>query len=250
MFEVRDNAEQVDVLVYDYIGSYDGEISAKQIKDALDKANGRPVNLHIDSGGGDVFEAFAMCSNIQRYEGKVTAYVEGLAASAASYLAVVCDEVIMNDYAYLMIHRASAIAWGNALVMEDTAERLRNIDKTLAGIYEKRSGLTLDEVLAYMDAETWFTAAEALEVGLATEVVETEQRIAARIDREHARHYNHIPEGIAIGDATEQAPEVENLEAESHAPETMENDGAVKEAARVFTMDGHIYQGKDNRHEL
>ncbi len=259
MFRVTNQTDAVEIMLYDTIGGYTdpwtGEevgVSAKTFKEALDEANGRPVHLHIDSGGGDVFEAFAMCSAIQRYEGKVTAYVDGLAASAASYIAVVCDDVIMNDYAYLMIHCAITYAWGNARELEDTAARLRNIDSNLAQIYEKRSNLSLEEVLAYMEDETWFTAAEAFRCGLATEVVETEQRMAASIDKNLAKNYKHVPENLtqhitvrACNPSTITAENITTGETaatiagNSHAKPTVDTNEAVSKAALV--MDGRIY---------
>lgn len=238
MFEVRNSAEdKVEIMLYDNVGEsvdwWTGEktgVSAKSFKEALDEAAGKPVDLHIDSGGGDVFEAFAMCAAIQRYEGKIDAYIDGLAASAASYIAVVCDEVHINDYAYLMIHCASSWARGNARDLEDIAARLRNIDANLASIYEKRSNLTLEQVLDYMADETWFTGSEAVECGLATELMETEERIAACIDPAIAKNYIHVPEAVNI-----------KAEAKSHAPHTVTPD-AVKKAAQVTVLDGRIYR--------
>lgn len=258
MFEVRDQAEGVDILLYDSIGErtdpWTGEkrgIGAVAFKEALDAASPRPVNLRIDSGGGDVFEAFAMCSAIQRYEGKVTAYVDGLAASAASYIAAVCEEVVMNDYAYIMIHCAQSVVVGNARDMEDVAARLRNIDDNLAGIYEKRSNLTHEQVIAYMEDETWFTAADALECGLCTSVVETEERMAACVDAEIAAAYKHRPEAVEIRRETapEQAPEPEPAtveDAESHAGANIAEE-AVRKAAYTL-LDGKIYR-KDGQNE-
>ena len=243
MFEVRNEAESCEILLYDYVGEHTdfwtGEktgVSAKAFKAALDECGGKPVSLRIDSSGGDVFEAFAMCSAIQRYPGEVTAYIDGLAASAASYIAVVCSSVVMNDYAYLMIHCASSYASGNARDMEDVAARLRNIDANLAAIYEKRSALTLDEVLDYMADETWFTAQEALDCGLATEVVETQERMAACIDAFAAKNYRHVPEALNI-----KAEQVQ-----SHAPRTIEAD-AVEKAAYAI-LDGKIYR-KEGQNE-
>ena len=249
-FEVRNEAESVEILLYDYIDSseYWG-VTAKQIKQAFDDADGKPVDLHIDSGGGDVFEAFAMCSIVQRYEGKTTAYIDGLAASAASYLAVVCDEVIMRDYAWMMIHCASAGVWGNAQDLEDVAKQLTNIDETLAAIYAKRSDMTIDEARDYMKAETWFNAEDALALGLATDVVETEERIAACIDTKHAKHFKNIPEAIHVGDAVIKADEI----TAGKLPETIENPAkshagdnvapvAAKEAAQILVLDGRIYK--------
>ena len=258
MFEVRNESEQAAILLYDYIGEdtdfWTGEkrgISAQSFKEALDEVSPKPVTLRIDSSGGDVFDAFAMCSAIQRYHGKVTACIDGLAASAASYIAVVCDKVVMNDYAYLMIHCASSFAFGNAQELGDVAARLDNIDKNLAAIYEKRSNLTLEQVLDYMRNETWFTAAEALDCGLATEVVETEERMAACIEPKIAARYTHVPEAVAlkVEDKAGKAPAMRvdtavavigTGEGESHAESNMQAE-AVNEAAYVL-LDGRIYR--------
>jgi len=205
MFEVRNEAERAEILVYDLIGErtdfWTGEksgVSATAFKEALDEVSPKPLDIRIDSSGGDVYEAFAMCSAIQNYPSNVTAYVDGIAASAASYIAVVCDDVVMRDYAYLMIHCASSSAWGNARKLEDTAARLRNIDANLAAIYAKRSGLDVGQVLDYMADETWFTAAEAHEAGLCTEVAETEERVTALLDPRVVTEYHRVPEGVGV----------------------------------------------------
>lgn len=239
MFEIRNEAERAEILLYDEVGErtdwWTGEkcgVSATAFKKMLDETSPKPIDLHIDSPGGDVFEAFAMCSAIQRYQGEVVAYVDGLAASAASYIAVVCDKVVMNDYAYLMIHCASSYARGNARDLEDIAARLRNVDANLAAIYQKRSKLSIEQVLDYMADETWFTAADALECGLCTEVCETEERMAACIAPAIADRYQHVPDGVEI-----RKPEAA---AKSHAPHTITAE-EVKEAAYTL-LDGRIYR--------
>lgn len=244
MFEIRNEADEAEIMLYDFIGEstdfWTGEksgISAQAFKEALDAVSPKPVSLRIDSSGGDVFDAFAMCSAIQRYPSRVTAYIDGLAASAASYIAVVCDDVVMNDYAYLMIHCASSYVRGNARDLEDTAARLRNIDANLAAIYQKRSNLTIEQVLDYMADETWFTAADAKECGLCTEVAETEERMAACIDPAAATRYRHVPEGISV---RSEPPA-------SHAPRTVTEE-AVKGAAYTV-LDGRLYR-KEVQNEL
>lgn len=243
MFEIRNEAETAEILLYDLIGEHTDfwtgtkkGISATAFKAALDEVSPKNVDLRIDSSGGDVFDAFAMCSAIQRYPGKVTAYIDGLAASAASYIAVVCDDVVMNDYAYMMIHCASSYGRGNARELEDVAARLRNIDANLAAIYQKRSNLTIEQVLDYMADETWFTAADAKECGLCTDVVETEERMAACIEPSVANAYKHVPECIAV----------RSEDGKSHAPHTVTVE-AVKEAAYTL-LDGRIYR-KEGQNE-
>lgn len=245
MFEVRNETETAEIMLYDLIGEHRSfwtdevsGISAKQFKEALDEVSPKPVDLHIDSSGGDVFDAFAMCSAIQRYPGKVRAFIDGLAASAASYIAVVCDEVIMNDYAYMMIHCASSWVAGNARELEDTAARLRNIDANLAAIYQKRSNMTLEEVLDKMADETWFTGQEALDCGLATEVVETEERMAACIEPECAKAYRHIPRDVALR-VSDEGAKVE-AHGKSHAAHTVTTEAVEKAACTI--LDGRIYR--------
>lgn len=202
MFKVVNESDRATVYLYDRIGkSWYGEgTSAREFCDALKEVEPKPLDLHIDSGGGDVFEGYAMCSAISRYEGHVTAHVDGLAASAASFIAVMCDDVVMSDYAYMMIHKASTYAIGNADEIEAIIPRLRQMDETIAGIYEKRSNLTMAEALDYMADETWFTAEEAHEHGLCTEVAETEERMAACLERDLANRYEHVPEGVQVAD--------------------------------------------------
>lgn len=238
MFEVRNEAEKAEFIMYDRIGKkkdfWTGEetgISAEEFKKALDEASPKPLDIHIDSGGGSVYEAFAICAAIQKYPGQTTAYIDGLAASAASYIAVVCDEVVMADYAYLMIHCASSWLAGNADDMRKEAEQLDRLDSNLAEIYAKRSALTRDEVVAYMREETWFTAAEALDCGLCTQVTETENRIAACIDKECAELYRHVPDAVAVVAEPRKA-------AASHAEPNLDG----KDGARHVMLADRIYR--------
>lgn len=202
MLKIKNEGTRAEVYIYGSIGKDwfgDGN-SAEDFAKQLNELSPKPLDIRIDSGGGDVYEAFAICSAIQRYEGETVAYIDGLAASAASYIAVVCDKIVMNDYAFLMIHNAWTYCCGNADYLLDCAERLNLIDSTLASIYEKRSDFTLDEIKELMAAETWFTAQDALDHNLAQEVIETEERMAAFIDTEIAAHYNNVPAAISVRD--------------------------------------------------
>lgn len=204
MFQIKDKVDHAEVYIYGEIGKSwwnEDATSAEDFATKLNELTPKPLDIRIDSGGGDVYEAFAICSAIQRYEGDTTAYIDGLAASAASYIAVVCDRVVMNDYAFLMIHNAWTYCSGNADYLESCVARLRQIDETLAAIYEKRSTYTLDEIKNLMNEETWFTADEALEHGLAQEVVVTKERMAACLDSETAKHYRNVPDAISVKSA-------------------------------------------------
>lgn len=197
MFQIKNETEKATVYLYGTIGedfwSPEDSNTAKQFSQLLDEMGGKPLDIRIDSCGGDVYEGFAIASAIQRYEGQTTAYVDGIAASAASYIALMADKVVMTQYAQLMIHDASTYAWGNAEDLRGVIDRLENVDATIAGIIAARSGMEVEDVRKAMDAETWYSGDAAVECGLADEVVKTEQRTAACIDELLMSRYKHAP---------------------------------------------------------
>lgn len=161
----------VDIDIYgdigeDVFGESDTSVGAKAFLDMLRDAKGKAIDLHVNSGGGSVFDAFAMMTALANHDGRVTAHVDGVAASAASFLLAAADEVRMSSAAFIMIHNASTVAWGNAAAIRETADWLDTIDGQLAGIYAKRGNRTADEFAEAMAATTWFTAEEAAEWGL------------------------------------------------------------------------------------
>ena len=169
MFRIKNEAEKATVYLYGTIGSdfWSSEESntAKNFAKELDGLKGKPVDIRIDSLGGDVYEGFAIASAIQRYKGETTAHIDGIAASAASYIAMMADKVVMSSFAQLMIHDAWTYAQGNAQELADVVAQLAALDSTIAGIISSRSGMELADVKKAMDEETWYTADEALELG-------------------------------------------------------------------------------------
>lgn len=133
------------------------------------------IHMVINSPGGDVFPAMGLVSALRTCGKPVTCDVVGVAASAASVIAMAASEIKMYDGAFMMIHNAWSVCVGNSKDMNDLATLLGNIDKTLANEYMKTVNrlagvVTLDEVVAMMDAETWIPAAEAVSYGLADSV--------------------------------------------------------------------------------
>ena len=228
MFQVKNEAQRATVYLYGTIGAdfWDAESSntAKDFAKTLDELSPKPIDIRIDSSGGDVYEGFAIASAIQRYEGETTAYVDGLAASAASYVAMMADRVVMTDYAQLMIHDAWTYVGGNSADMLIAAERLDGVDAAIAAIISARSGMPVEDVRTAMDAETWYDADAAIEAGLADEVQRTEQRVAASIDPAMLAHYRHVP------------PSVEEA-AKSHAANTMQ-----PREGRLLVLGNRVYQ--------
>lgn len=120
-YRFKNEAEAVNIQIYDEISSDDwwGDVvTAKAINDEIAQANGKPLNIHINSYGGEVFEGFAIYNNLKNYAGKKVVYVDGIAASIASVIAMAGDEIYMNKASMLMIHNASGIAYGNAEEMK------------------------------------------------------------------------------------------------------------------------------------
>jgi len=172
---------EVDIYVYDVIDPIWGA-SAEGLLAALNAAGGKPVCLHINSPGGDVFEARAMAAAIAGYEAPVEASIDGLCASAATYLALAASSVCMVDGALMMIHNSWSIAFGDKTDMRSTADLLEKIDGTIVSTYAKKTGATPEQIQAWMDAETWFTCQEALDAGFIDEIEPNSQQADAEED--------------------------------------------------------------------
>lgn len=167
-----DGGTRIDL--YDVIDDYYG-VSASEFVKAINEIKDGEIALHINSPGGDVFAARAMVAAIAAHPLNITAYVDGLAASAASYVALACDKVVMQKGSMLMIHCASTIVWGTSSDMTETASLLDKIDATIAADYERKTGKSLDELMAMMREETWMDADEAVEAGFADVVIDNEK---------------------------------------------------------------------------
>ena len=155
--------------IYDYF-----KIEAtcpKCVDDAIEKAKGEDLEVVINSGGGSVFPASEIYTALKSYAGNVTVRIVGLAASAASVIAMAGKKVLMSPTAQMMIHNVSAYAEGDYRDMEHTADILKNANETIANAYRLKSGKTQEELLALMNAETWMTAQKAKELGLVDEVM-------------------------------------------------------------------------------
>ena len=189
-YTIRARDSGAEVLIYDEIGAYG--VSAKGFLAELGALpDDTAIDLRLNSPGGSVFDAVAIHNALGRHAGSVTVWIDGIAASAASYIAMAGDAIVMPENAFLMIHDPSGLVMGTAADMRDMAGTL---DKIAAGMlrgYAARSGKTEDEIAALMAAETWFSAAEALDAGLATQLAEP-VRIAASFDI--ARFRNAPPE--------------------------------------------------------
>ena len=159
------NEAEASLYIYDVIDEFWG-VSAAAVINELAMAEGAPVlNIYINSPGGSVFEARAIMAAIGRFSGKTVAHIDSLCASAATSIALSCNEVVMKEGALFMIHCASGMAYGDKNDMMDMAALLEKIELSIIKDYTDKTGMSDAEVLAMMDAETWFTAQEALAAG-------------------------------------------------------------------------------------
>lgn len=166
------DSETGEIWVYDQIGpSWAGMIDSASIHEALGSMGGRDITLRVSSPGGSVFDAVDIYNMLERYPGRVEAEIDGLAASAASFLILPADIVRAARNSTVMIHRAMSITYGNSEEHAKTIEMLDKIDGNLVGMYEAKTGKPTEEIDSMLSAETWMTAAEAKEFGLVDEIV-------------------------------------------------------------------------------
>ena len=180
-FQARNN--RGELFLYGDISDvtwYGDEVTPRKFREDLDALGDIAfLDIYINSGGGDVFAGQAIYSILERYPAEKTVYIDGLAASIASVIAMAGDKIVMPANAMMMIHNAWTIAAGNKEQLIDIADSLGKIDQVINGVYQKRTGKTAEEIAALMDAETWFTAAEAVEHGFADEIEESRQVAAS-----------------------------------------------------------------------
>ena len=166
------------MLLYGEIG---WEVRASEFVPAIDAVTDSHIDLHISSPGGDVFEALAIMNALKEHPATKTVYIDGLAASAASFIAVgIGGEVVMRPGAEMMIHNAQGGAWGDMNDMHAIIDRLESASATIADIYAAKTGTDAEQWRAAMDAETWFSADEALAAGLVDRVEEAGEGVDSR----------------------------------------------------------------------
>jgi len=178
-------AKKLNQIEFNILGTIDSFLESNKgvLKSTLDSAEGKPVVFNIASEGGDFFEGLAMAELIAQYSGETTAKGVGLVASAATIIMMACDEKVMTQNSYFMIHSAWTMVEGNADKMQKSLKLLNSIDDQMAKIYtaqiQSKDKLikgsydkTLETVKQMMKAETWLTASEAMELGFIDSVIE------------------------------------------------------------------------------
>lgn len=177
-FNVVHNEEEKrsEITIYGVIGTswWSDSFSASDMDKALNEAGDNDITVRLNSPGGDAFMGIAMYNRLKRHEGKVTIYVDGWACSAASVIAMAADELIMGLGSMLMIHEASNIVWGTKADLRKEAEVLEELEEGIIDIYMTKANVEREEIRQKVDAETWFSAKKAVEIGFATKAEGTE----------------------------------------------------------------------------
>lgn len=173
---MRGGNKTASLYLYGPVSAWMGEdgFCAKDVINAIDSIppGTEQVFLHINSPGGDVFEAKAICANIRRIRCQTVAVIDGLCASAAVSIALACNQTHMTKGSYLMIHQAASVVFGNKQDMRKMADTLETIEQSVVDCYVEKTGLPPEEVIAMMEATTWFEADAAKEKGFADEVID------------------------------------------------------------------------------
>lgn len=183
--------------LFDEIGEYG--VSAKDFRAQLNDITG-DIILRINSPGGDVFDGLAIFNSLVAHDGHIRVEVIGVAASAASIIAMAGDEIAIAENAFLMIHNAWGITIGNADAHDESSDLLGQIDDSLANTYAKRTGLDVRAIKQMMGDETWFGSTDAKANGFVTEIIEP-RTVSAKFD---VSTYTNTPSQIATLSANDE----------------------------------------------
>lgn len=185
-FEIKNKtATKAEIVLYGAIGAswFEDSISAKQFSEELKKldATVNELEVRINSPGGDVFDGFAIYNRLMQHPAKKTVYVDGLAASIASLIALAGDEIIMGEGALYMIHLPWTMAYGNRNGLDNTINRLMDVEEQMISVYAKKTKKSRSEIKSLLEKETWMDAEQAIEEGFVDSKSEDMVAIAASV---------------------------------------------------------------------
>ena len=196
-FTVNAAAEIPEILIYDMIGTdmWGDGMSPKAFRKELDAVAKKSdkLNLRINSPGGYVHDGFTIYNALKHSGLEITAYIDGLAASAASFIAMAAGEIYMPRASEMMIHNAWGMAFGDAGELRKSADHLDSLTEKIAAIYVERTGIKKQDVDEMMTAETWMDADRAVRLGFASEVMEDMKAAACAFDLDI---FDNLPGGF------------------------------------------------------
>jgi ATP-dependent Clp protease protease subunit len=193
-----EGSTEATLYVYDVIDAYWG-VNAQDMAKAIAGMDGvETLHLRINSPGGDVFEARAIANAIRQFKGSTVAHIDCLAASAATTIALACEQVEIAQDGFFMIHNSWTFAYGNKDDLSQTISLLTQIDAGIVADYAKRTGQKTDQIETWMDDETWFTADQAVEYGFANCVMDPPDKTenATRSKTWNLSAFNKAPKAL------------------------------------------------------
>lgn len=274
-FKAAADGKDPELMVYGDIAEWWG-VDSKEFNTQLNAIEADNINVRINSYGGEVFTAQAIYSGLRRHSANITVYIDGIAASAASLIAMAGDTVIMPANAMLMIHNPLTGRYGNANDFREMADVLDKIRDALVTAYQAKSGLDSEGIIELLDAETWLTAQEAIDYGFADQL-DPAMQVAASANRDtmivngmpvSLSRYDHadkmasmLPEkpsnstGISAGDSNEEQKETKPMDLEKLKAEHPdlykavlaegEGAGVEKERARIKAIEEMAMKGHE-----
>jgi ATP-dependent Clp endopeptidase proteolytic subunit ClpP len=211
-YMIRARGTGTEVLIYDEIGAY-GVTAKGFLAEFGALPDDAAIDLRLNSPGGSVFDAVAIYNALKRHAGEITVWVDGIAASAASYIAMAGDTIVMPENAFLMIHDPSGLVMGTAEDMRSTAEALDKVKGSLIQGYAAKSGKPDDEIANLMAAETWLDAKDALALGFIDRMAEP-VKLAASFD---VSRFRNAPPELVTAASEPDAPETAEPQTEDDA---------------------------------
>ena len=183
----KTGANTAELILYGVIDRW-GDIDPKTVRDEL-KSLGKidVLNVHINSEGGSIFDGLALYNTLRAHDAKKIVHVDGIALSMGSVVAMAGDEIVMAEGAMMMVHNPLWVQAGEAEELRQAADVMDKLKDQLVAIYARRTGKPAEEISAWMDAETWYTAEEAIAAGFADR---TEKRMAIAAALDPARFHN------------------------------------------------------------
>ena len=195
--KATNNVAQIDIFG-DIVSEkwFDEETSATSFRDALKELGDvSTINLSINSGGGSVFDGIAIYNMLKSHKATVNVYVEGLAASIASVIAMAGDTITMRSGSMMMVHMPWTLSQGNAEEMRKTADTLEKTGDSIVDIYSERTDISSDDIRNIMNAETWLSAEEAVEQGWATKL-DKKEAVMNSVPKEILGRFSNVPKNV------------------------------------------------------
>jgi ATP-dependent protease ClpP protease subunit len=233
-YSIKAKSDISEIWLYDEIGKdfFGDGVTAKEFLAELNAIKSPKIDMHINSPGGAVFDGAAIYNAVKRHPATVTSYIDGIAASIASVIALAGERVVMAANALYMMHNPSGLTYGTSEDMRKTADILDKVRDTMVGAYTDKSKKTGEQICAMLDAETWLDAEEAMAAGFVDEIGnEMDMAACAKFVPVMSKlGFQHIPQSINGKKETPSLKEIERV---------LRDAGCSRKAAKSILAKGY-----------